>query len=93
MSDTMYEVRHGELPDASKAMKDHFAAALRRAFAFRSPVGVDDPLLLVAFGGLPMKNTFVAPGGMSRHGIRQHLADAAEPVGLDDHPAQPRVHR
>lgn len=29
MSDTMYEVRHGELPDASKAMKDHFAAALR----------------------------------------------------------------
>ena len=26
--------------------------------------------LLVAFGGLPLKNTFVAPGGMARHGIR-----------------------
>ncbi|MBI1818287.1 MAG: molybdopterin-dependent oxidoreductase [Deltaproteobacteria bacterium] len=32
--------------------------------------------LLVAFGGIPMKNTFVAPGGMARHGIRGHLADA-----------------
>jgi len=32
--------------------------------------------LLVAFGGIPIKNTFVAPGGMARHGIRQHLADA-----------------
>lgn len=27
---------------------EHFAAALRRAHAFRSPVGVDDPLVLVA---------------------------------------------
>jgi biotin/methionine sulfoxide reductase len=32
--------------------------------------------LLVAFGGVPHKNTFVAPGGMARHGLRQHLADA-----------------
>ena len=32
--------------------------------------------LLVAFGGLPLKNTFVAPGGMARHGLRGHLADA-----------------
>jgi biotin/methionine sulfoxide reductase len=32
--------------------------------------------LLVAFGGIPQKNTFVAPGGMARHGLRQHLADA-----------------
>ena len=32
--------------------------------------------LLVAFGGLPLKNTFVAPGGMARHGLRQHLDDA-----------------
>ncbi len=32
--------------------------------------------LLVAFGGLPHKNTFVAPGGMARHGLRGHLADA-----------------
>jgi hypothetical protein len=27
---------------------EHFAAALRRAHAFRSPVGIDDPLVLVA---------------------------------------------
>ena len=32
--------------------------------------------LLVAFGGLPLKNCFVAPGGMARHGLRQHLDDA-----------------
>ena len=32
--------------------------------------------LLVAFGGLPHKNTFVAPGGMARHGLRGHLAQA-----------------
>jgi biotin/methionine sulfoxide reductase len=32
--------------------------------------------LLVAFGGIPQKNTFVAPGGMARHGLRGHLADA-----------------
>ncbi len=34
--------------------------------------------LLVAFGGLPIKNTFVAPGGMARHGIRGHLAAARD---------------
>lgn len=32
--------------------------------------------LLVAFGGIPVKNTFVAPGGMARHAIRGHLAGA-----------------
>jgi biotin/methionine sulfoxide reductase len=32
--------------------------------------------LLVAFGGIPHKNTFVAPGGMARHGLRDHLAHA-----------------
>jgi biotin/methionine sulfoxide reductase len=32
--------------------------------------------LLVAFGGLPLKNTFVAPGGMARHGLREHLVKA-----------------
>src|SRR5262245_35115495 len=34
--------------------------------------------LLVAFGGIPIKNTFVAPGGMARHGVRGHLQDARE---------------
>ena len=32
--------------------------------------------LLVAFGGLPLKNTFVAPGGNARHKLREHLAAA-----------------
>jgi biotin/methionine sulfoxide reductase len=32
--------------------------------------------LLVAFGGIPLKNMFVAPGGMARHGLRDDLADA-----------------
>ncbi|MBM4268731.1 MAG: molybdopterin oxidoreductase [Deltaproteobacteria bacterium] len=32
--------------------------------------------LLVAFGGVPIKNTFVAPGGMARHSIRRHLTEA-----------------
>ena len=32
--------------------------------------------LLVAFGGLPLKNTFVAPGGNARHALREHLAAA-----------------
>src|SRR3954471_5516960 len=32
--------------------------------------------LLVAFGGIPLKNTFVAPGGMARHGLRDQLATA-----------------
>lgn len=35
-----------------------------------------DTELLVAFGGIPIKNTFVAPGGMARHGIRGHLREA-----------------
>lgn len=34
--------------------------------------------LLVAFGGIPVKNTFVAPGGMARHGIRGHLREARQ---------------
>ncbi|HLH99658.1 MAG TPA: molybdopterin-dependent oxidoreductase, partial [Acidimicrobiales bacterium] len=33
--------------------------------------------LLVAFGGLPAKNSFVSPGGVTRHVVRSHLAQAA----------------
>src|SRR5262245_64905992 len=29
--------------------------------------------LLVCFGGLPLKNTMVTPGGASRHPLRDHL--------------------
>ncbi len=50
------------------------AAVFRKATSW--PVIAKHTELLVAFGGLPLKNTFVAPGGMARHGIRGHLADA-----------------
>jgi biotin/methionine sulfoxide reductase len=33
--------------------------------------------LVVCFGGLPLKNTFVSPGGVSRHETRQHMEAAA----------------
>ena len=49
-------------------------AVFRKATSW--PVIARHTELLVAFGGIPIKNTFVAPGGMARHGIRQHLADA-----------------
>jgi len=32
--------------------------------------------LFVAFGGIPLKNTFVNPGGVSRHFVRDHLETA-----------------
>ena len=34
--------------------------------------------LFVAFGGIPLKNTFVSPGGVSRHFVRNHLERAVE---------------
>ena len=29
--------------------------------------------LLVSFGGMPLKNTMVSPGGVTRHTLRDHL--------------------
>jgi biotin/methionine sulfoxide reductase len=49
-------------------------AVFRKATSW--PVVAQHTELLVAFGGVPIKNTFVAPGGMARHGIRGHLAEA-----------------
>ena len=34
--------------------------------------------LIVAFGGIPAKNVFVTPGGITRHGTPGHLAMLAE---------------
>ena len=51
-------------------------AVFRKATAWS--VVAEHTELLVAFGGIPIKNTFVAPGGMARHGIRQQLAAARE---------------
>lgn len=34
--------------------------------------------LLVCFGGIPLKNTAVTPGGLSRHRVRDHLRAMAE---------------
>ncbi|MCC6791521.1 MAG: molybdopterin-dependent oxidoreductase [Thermomicrobiales bacterium] len=33
---------------------------------------------IVAFGGIPLKNTFVSPGGQSRHNVRAELQAAAD---------------
>jgi biotin/methionine sulfoxide reductase len=49
-------------------------AVFRKATSW--PVIARHTELLVAFGGVPVKNTCVAPGGMARHAIRGHLADA-----------------
>ncbi len=51
----------------------------RRATSW--PVIASHTELLVAFGGLPLKNTFVAPGGMARHSLRGHL-EAAQRRGM-----------
>jgi biotin/methionine sulfoxide reductase len=40
------------------------------------PVLVEHTELFVCFGGLPLKNTFVAPGGASRHRVRGYLRAA-----------------
>jgi biotin/methionine sulfoxide reductase len=55
------------------------AAVFRRATAWE--VVARETELLVAFGGLPLKNTFVAPGGNARHSMRAHL-DAAHARGM-----------
>ena len=55
------------------------AAVFRRATAW--DVVARDTELMVAFGGLPLKNTFVAPGGNARHTMRAHL-DAAHRRGM-----------
>ena len=56
------------------------AAVFRKATSW--PVIERHTELLVAFGGVPVKNTFVAPGGMARHAIRTHLA-AARARGME----------
>ncbi len=55
------------------------ATVFRRATAWDVIARHTD--LMVAFGGLPLKNTFVAPGGNARHHLRQHL-DAAHRRGM-----------
>ncbi len=55
------------------------AAVFRRATAWGVIARHTD--LMVTFGGLPLKNTFVAPGGNARHHLRQHL-DAAHRRGM-----------
>ncbi|HKC50205.1 MAG TPA: molybdopterin-dependent oxidoreductase [Myxococcota bacterium] len=55
------------------------AAVFRRATPWTVIAKHTD--LLVAFGGLPLKNTFVAPGGNARHGLRGHL-EAARRRGM-----------
>ncbi len=39
---------------------------------------IDEAELVVAFGGLPVKNTFVSPGGVTAHPMRANLHAAAD---------------
>jgi biotin/methionine sulfoxide reductase len=48
---------------------------LRRPTSWPTIVANTD--LIVAFGGVPAKNVFVTPGGMTQHHTRDHLASAA----------------
>jgi len=50
-------------------------AVLRGTFSWPSIVANTE--LIVAFGGIPEKNVFVTPGGLTRHGIPGHLAALA----------------
>ena len=49
---------------------------LLRATAW--PTIVENTDLFVCFGGLPLKNTAVKPGGVGRHRVREHLRRAKE---------------
>jgi biotin/methionine sulfoxide reductase len=51
-------------------------APLRAASSW--PTIVANTELIVAFGGIPEKNVFVTPGGVTRHGTPGHLAALAE---------------
>lgn len=42
------------------------------------PIIVEHTGLIVAFGGIPLKNTDVSPGGVTRHTVREHLCRAVE---------------
>ncbi len=63
---------------ASLVLLPHLVGSAAAVFRKATPwtVIAKHTELLVAFGGLPLKNSFVAPGGMAHHGIRQHLDDA-----------------
>ena len=47
--------------------------------------------MLLPGGLLAVHRTLTRVGNRQRRGEHQHLADAALGVGLQDHPAQPRV--
>jgi biotin/methionine sulfoxide reductase len=49
---------------------------LHRATAW--PVIAEHSELIVAFGGIPLKNADVSPGGATQHSVRGHLQRAAE---------------
>lgn len=42
------------------------------------PIIAEQTDLIVAFGGIPLKNTSVSPGGATQHTVRDHLRRAAE---------------
>lgn len=65
---------------AGEVILDRVAGGMRALFvrATTWPVIAAHTDLVVAFGGIPLKNTAVSPGGITRHTVRDHLSAAAE---------------
>src|SRR6266540_7258270 len=68
----------------SEVLLPHLVGSAEEIFRRASswPTIVEHTDLLVAFGGVPAKNVFVTPGGVTRHTTRAHL-DAAVARGLE----------
>ncbi len=68
----------------SEVLLPHLVGGAEQVFRRAStwPTIVEHTELLVAFGGVPAKNVFVTPGGLTRHTTRRHL-DAAVARGLE----------
>ena len=63
---------------------------LRRATTWKAILAHTD--LVVAFGGMNIKNAYVSPGGVTRHTLRPRLADAGR-EGPRLRPVQPAAQR
>jgi biotin/methionine sulfoxide reductase len=68
----------------SEVLLPHLVGSAEEVFRRAStwPTIVERTELLVAFGGVPAKNVFVTPGGVTQHTARAHL-DAAVSRGLE----------
>ena len=66
---------------AGEVILDRVTGSMRSVLATRSTSWqqiVEHTDLLVAFGGVPLKNSAVSPGGQSFHGVSSHLRNGKE---------------